>query len=157
MCLYSFIELNSWKKKSVRILVYEGQELLSESREILVKSHLDRDRSILVIPIWFTQQDPQGCHTGASQEGYMSMLAAHVIPHHVFGKLGGGTATVLSLQPQDMIQPEGTSDDSPLQPEHAAQAQSSFSSGCTSTLPIPTTGGNPGTAGATAALAATPQ
>lgn len=138
-------------------MVYEGQKLLSVSREILAKSHLDQDRIILAIPVWFTQQDPQGCHTDASQEEYVSMLAAHVIPHHVIGKAkpGGGTYAMLSLQPQDMIQPEGTSDDSPLQPGHAAQAQSSFSSGYTPTLPAPTMGENPGTEGATVPLAAT--
>ena len=133
--------------------------MFSVSREILAKSHVDQDRSILVIPVWSTQQDPQGCHTDASQEGYVSMLAAHISPHHVIGKAKpeGGTAAVPRLQPQDIIQPDGTSDDSPLQPGHAAQAQSSFSSGYAPALPVPTMGGNPGTKGATAPLAPTPQ
>lgn len=158
MCLYSFIvELNIWKKKSAWTLVYEGQELLSVNREILAKSRVHHDRSILLITVWFTLQDLQGCHTDASQEGYVSMPAAHVSPHYVIGKAkpGGGTTTMPSLQPQDMIQPDRTSDDSPFQPGCSAQAQSSFSTGYTPALPIPAVGGNPGTDGPTAPLLST--
>lgn len=142
--------LNSLKKPELGILVYEGQEF-SVRRGTLAKSHVDWHRSILVIPVLFTQEDPQRCPTEVSGEGYVSVLAAHPSPHHFFGKAkqGGGTAAVLRLQLQDMIQLDGTSDDSLLQPGHAARVQSSFSSRWTPALPVPTTGGNLGTEGAT--------
>ena len=146
MCLCSFIvELNIWrKKKSMNLGLWRPRIIFSMQRNIS-KSHIDWDASVLVIPVWLTQQDPQRCHTDASWEGYVSMLAAHVSPHHVIGKAkaGGGTAAMPSLQPQDMIQPDGTSDDSLLQPGNTEQ----FSIRVHTSPPCPHRGRKPGQRG----------
>lgn len=62
-----------------------------------------------------------------------------------------------SHQPRAVIQPEGTCDGFPLQPQREAQAQGSFSPGYTAALPVTTTGGSQGAERSTAPLACTPR
>lgn len=62
MCWFCFTESLSWGKKSVSILVYEGQEIFSESWEMLTISHIYQDR----VFCWYlrvnsSKASPQGC------------------------------------------------------------------------------------------------
>lgn len=118
MCLYfSTVELNIWgkkKKKSIWILVYGGQ-VFSASREILPKSHVDRDRSIFDD----ASVGPWGmpCRCFISGVGERAAHMPHPPPHHWQSWARRGD----SPQPRVVIQPEETSADSPLQPSGAEQ------------------------------------
>lgn len=109
------------KKNQYQSQFMKAKNYFQLSWKMLARSPIHQDRVLSwYLTVNSAGASPLGCHTFREKD----LWVAHISPHHVTGKAkpGGGT-DMPSLQPQNMIQPDGTSDNSPLQPGHAGFPQ----------------------------------